>query len=93
MKLIVSKFYTHDSYKEWKDTEVSVKLVDENIWIETDAEKELDILIKTTIDAIIRDFIPEILALCEKFGESGQSGGSAPYTAKAISQAVEKLCL
>ena len=59
----------------------------------THAEKELDILIKTTPDAIIRDFIPEILALCEKFGESGQSGGSAPYTAKAISQAVEKLCL
>ena len=57
------------------------------------AQKELDILIKTTPDAIIRYFIPEILALCEAFGNSGQSGGSAPYTAQALSQAVKKLCL
>jgi len=28
-----------------------------------------------------------------KFNESGQSGGSAPYTARAISEAVKKLCL
>lgn len=57
------------------------------------AETELDILIKSTPDAIIRDFVPEILALCEKFGKSGQSGGSAPYVASALSQAIKKLCL
>ena len=57
------------------------------------AERELEILVKTTPDAIIREFIPEIIALCEAFGKSGQSGGSAPYTAGAISQTVKKLCL
>src|SRR3989304_2125408 len=61
------------------------------------AQRELDILIKSSTDPenrpIIENFIPEILALCEKFGTSGQSGGSAPYTAYAISKAVEKLCL
>lgn len=57
------------------------------------AKKELDILIKSTPDAIIRHFVPEILALCEAFGKSGQSGGSAPYTAGALSQAIKKLCL
>lgn len=57
------------------------------------AKRELDILIKSTPDAIVRDFVPELLALCEKFGKSGQSGGSAPYTAKALSMAVETLCL
>lgn len=57
------------------------------------AERELDILLKTTPDAIIRDFIPELLALCEAFGKSGQSGGSAPYTAGALSGAIKKLCM
>lgn len=57
------------------------------------AKKELDILFATTPDAIIREFEPEILALCEKFGQSGQSGGSAPVTAGALSDAIKKLCL
>lgn len=57
------------------------------------AERELDILLKTTPDAIIRDFVPEIIAVYEAFGRSGQSGGSAPYTALALSQAIKKLCL
>ena len=57
------------------------------------AKRELDILIKTTPDAIIRHFIPEILAICEVFGNSGQSGGSAPYTAGALADAIKKLCL
>ena len=63
----------------------------------THAQRELDILVKSCSDPdnrpIIEEFIPEILALVEKFGESGQSGGSAPYTAMAISQAVKHLCL
>lgn len=57
------------------------------------AKRELDILAATVPDAIVTPFAKEILALCEKFGKSGQSGGSAPYTANAISQAVKKLCL
>ena len=57
------------------------------------AKKELEVLLKTVPDAIIRHFVPEILALCEAFGKSGQSGGSAPYTAGALSAAIKKLCL
>jgi hypothetical protein len=57
------------------------------------AKRELDILKATTPDAIVTPFAKEILALCEAFGNSGQSGGSAPYTASAISQAVKKLML
>ena len=57
------------------------------------AQVEFDILNKTTPDAIVLEFKDEILALCEKFGMSGQSGGSAPYTASIISSAVKKLCM
>ena len=57
------------------------------------AEHEFVILKKTVKDAIIAPFEKEILALANAFGNSGQSGGSAPYTAGAISQAVKKLCL
>lgn len=61
------------------------------------AQRELDILVKSATDPndrpIIEEFIPEILALCEKFGNSGQSVGSAPYTATALSHAIKKLCL
>jgi hypothetical protein len=57
------------------------------------AKQELDILEKTVPDAIVIPFKKEILALCEAFGKSGQSGGSAPYTATALSHAIKKLCL
>lgn len=57
------------------------------------AKRELEILEKTTPDAIVTPFKNEILALCEAFGKSGQSGGSAPFTATAISQAVKKLMM
>jgi hypothetical protein len=61
------------------------------------AEKELRILcdMYPTEDnpPIIKEFIPEILSLVNKFAESGQSGGSAPYTAGAVSSAIKKLCL
>jgi hypothetical protein len=60
---------------------------------QTFAKQELDILAATIPDAIVTPFAKEILALCEAFGKSGQSGGSAPYTASAISQAVKKLML
>jgi len=57
------------------------------------AEREFVILEKTVEDAIIAPFKDEILALVEKFGQSGQSGGSAPFTAGSISKAVKELCL
>ena len=57
------------------------------------AEIEFDILEKNVEGAIITPFRDEILELVNKFGNSGQSGGSAPLTASAISQAVENLCL
>lgn len=61
------------------------------------AEKELSILSKSAIDPenrpIIEPFKEEILALCEKFGRSGQSGGSAPFTASALSASIKKLLL
>ncbi len=61
------------------------------------AQSELEILSASCPDKnnrpIIEPFKDEILALCEKFGKSGQSGGSAPYTATALSQAIKTLCL
>ena len=57
------------------------------------AKQELDILAATVPNAIVTPFAKEILALCEAFGNSGQSGGSAPYTASAISQAAKHLML
>lgn len=61
------------------------------------AERELSILSKSANDPenrpLIEPFAKEIISLCEAFGKSGQSGGSAPYTATAISQAVKKLLL
>ena len=61
------------------------------------AETELDIIVKSKTDPenrpLVEPFIPEILALIEKFGNSGQSGGSAPFVAKALSSTIEKLCL
>ena len=57
------------------------------------AKQELDILAATVPDAVVTPFAKEILALCEKFGKSGQSGGSAPFVASVISQTVKKLLL
>jgi len=57
------------------------------------AQVELDILEATVDNAIITPFREELLDLVEAFGQSGQSGGSAPFTASALSQAVKHLCL
>ena len=57
------------------------------------ALQELDILAATVPDAIVIPFRNEILALCEVFGNSGQSGGSAPMTATVISKAIKNLLL
>jgi len=55
------------------------------------AKRELDILSSTIKDDIITPFTKEILALCEAVGNSGQSGGSNPYTSSAISKTIKKL--
>lgn len=57
------------------------------------AQKELDILFDLEPDHLLIDFREEILNLCEKFGNSGQSGGSAPYTASLLSNIIKKICL
>ena len=57
------------------------------------AIQELALLKETTPDALILPFTKQILDICEAFGESGQSGGSAPYVAHALAQAIKKLCL
>lgn len=57
------------------------------------AVREFEILEEAVDKPIILPFKSEILALVDKFGDSGQSGGSAPLTAGAISQAVKTLCM
>jgi len=57
------------------------------------AEDELVYLRKSVPDALVLEFEKEILALVKAFGHSGQSGGSAPYTAKAITRALDKLLM
>lgn len=47
------------------------------------AKRELELLAKTVPDALATPFTTEILTLCEAFAKSGQSGGSAPYAARA----------
>lgn len=59
----------------------------------TKAEQEFDILEQTNKEAIVLEFKNEILALVNKFGNSGQSGGSAPYVSQIISNVVKKLCM
>jgi len=59
----------------------------------THAKRELEILIKTVKDPIIAPFKKELIALCDRFGRSGQSGGSAPFTATALAHAVKTLCM
>lgn len=57
------------------------------------AETELNLLFNLYPDHLIINFKEEILNLCDKFGNSGQSGGSAPYTASSLSNIIKKLCL
>lgn len=56
-------------------------------------EQELDLAVKYGEYDLIWDFIPEIKSLVEKFSTSGQSGFSAPYTAKCLGHVIEQLCL
>lgn len=60
------------------------------------AKRELEILERLGKESgdeyLVTHFKKEILALVKAFGRSGQSGGSVPYTAGAISDAIRKLC-
>lgn len=64
---------------------------------ESFAEKEFEILKKISKEKgeefLVQEFEKEILAVCKKFSRSGQSGGSAPYTASAIAEAIKRLSL
>lgn len=55
------------------------------------ALQELSILRETCPDHIALEFEDAILKLVSDFAESGQSGGSAPYTANAILETLKKL--
>jgi hypothetical protein len=61
------------------------------------AQVEFEILKKSYLSEedkpIALEFEGEILALVDKFGNSGQSGGSALYTAAIIADIVKKLCM
>lgn len=61
--------------------------------VSTHAERELDILKTVTPDAVILEFEAEIVNLCKAFGNSGQSGGSAPFVSGAIASAVKELMM
>ncbi len=59
------------------------------------ADYELDRLLRKSEERgetpLIKEFVPEVKALVKKFAESGQSGGSAPYTTAVIVKVIEKL--
>jgi hypothetical protein len=57
------------------------------------AERELQINLQKVPDTVLRPFVPEILALCERFGSNGESGGSAPISARVLAESIEKLLL
>jgi len=57
------------------------------------AQAEFQILKKESQDSVVIEFSQEIIALCDKFHKSGQSGGSAPFVAEAIVSTLRKLML
>lgn len=59
----------------------------------TYADREFDILRKLEKEPVVMEFEQEIKALVKKFMDSGQSGGSAPFVSRAISNVVQHLCM
>lgn len=58
------------------------------------AQYELDLLMKNAEGTpVVKEFVPEIMALVKKFADSGQSGGSAPFVSKIIVQVLQKLMM
>jgi len=69
---------------------ISVESINEGLV--SKADHELDRLLKNSKgDLIITPFIPEVKALVQKFADSGQSGGSAPFTSAVIIDVLKKL--
>jgi hypothetical protein len=65
------------------------------LWESLSKYPELDRILtkaqKEGSNLLIADFVPEIEALVDKFSQSGQSGGSAPFTAGAIVETIRKM--
>lgn len=58
------------------------------------AQYELDLLMKNAEGTpVVKEFVPEIMALVKKFADSGQSGGSAPFVSQIIVQVLQKLMM
>lgn len=71
---------------------VSIGRIDEGLVDK--AQFEIDLLMKNAEGTpVVKEFVPEIMALVKKFADSGQSGGSAPYTAQIITQVLKKLLM
>lgn len=68
---------------------VQVKSINESKYPEL--KNLLDNAKKEGKTLLIAEFVPEIEALVDKFGKSGQSGGSAPFTAGAIVDTIKKM--
>ena len=77
--------FLHEGVKMISSTSINEGLVDK-------AQYELELLMKSSDSTpIIGEFVPEVMALVKKFADSGQSGGSAPYTSAVIVQVLKKL--
>jgi len=77
--------FLHEGVKMVSIDSINEGLVDK-------AQYELDLLMKNSDGTpVIGEFVPEVMALVKKFADSGQSGGSAPFTAQIITQVLQKL--
>lgn len=57
------------------------------------AMEEFALMRQKSSDSVVLEFEEEILALCEKFGNSGQSNNSASFFAGEISNSIHKLLM
>jgi hypothetical protein len=77
--------FLHEGVKMIPVASINEGLVDK-------AQYELDLLMKNAEGTpVVKEFVPEIMALVKKFADSGQSGGSAPFTSSVIVQVLQKL--
>ena len=80
--------FLHEGVKMIPVSSINEGLVDK-------AQYELDLMMKNAEGKdetpIIKEFVPEVMALVKKFADSGQSGGSAPFVSTVIVQVLKKL--
>lgn len=90
-KKIIERFIIKELHKGVK----MVKYSSLNESIESKANYELNLLLKRSKEnneePVIKEFVPEIKSLVKKFADSGQSGGSAPFVSKIITDVIYKL--